>query len=125
MRSKGIFTRKELMPRNMKLILAQIVLSFLIISAIAPAAEFDKFRLLSISDSEKLLLVSQIPSKKKFLLDASSVKITSNGKALEFKELKQYSIIQVKMEFRKKDKNGIVLDGIATEIEILEMESVK
>jgi hypothetical protein len=120
-----MFTGRELMPRKMKLILAQIILSFLIILAIAPAAESDKFRLLSISDSEKLLLVSQIPSKKKFLLDASSVKITSNGKALEFKELKQYSIIQVKMELHKKDKNGIVLDGIATEINIPEMEIVK
>jgi hypothetical protein len=109
----------------MKLIPSMIILSLLIIPAIALAKEANKYRLLSISDSEKLLLVSQIPSKKKFLLDASSVKITANGKALEFKELKQFSVIEVKMELRKKDKNGIFLDGSATEINIPDLEIAK
>lgn len=109
----------------MKLILSLIILTFLIISAMAPAKEADRYRLLSISDSEKILLVSLIPSKEKFLLDASSAKITANGKALEFKELKQYSVIEVKMELRKKDKSGTSLDGTATEINIPNLEDVK
>ena len=113
------------MTRKIKLILSLVILSFLIIPAIAPAKESDRYRLLSISDSEKLLLVSQIPGKKKFLLDASSVKITANGKALEFKELKQYSVIEVKMELRKKDKGGTSLDGTATEINIPNLEDIK
>ena len=113
------------MPRKMKLILSLIILTFLIISAMAPAKEADRYRLLSISDSEKILLVSLIPSKEKFLLDASSAKITANGKALEFKELKQYSVIEVKMELRKKDKSGTSLDGTATEINIPNLEDVK
>jgi hypothetical protein len=109
----------------MKIILSLIILSLLMIPAIAPAKDSNRYRLLSISDSEKVLLVSQIPSKEKFLLDASSVKITANGKALEFKELKQYSIIEVKMELRKKDKGGTSLDGTATEINIPDLEGVK
>jgi hypothetical protein len=109
----------------MKRILSLVILSCLIIPAMAPATESDRFRLLSISDSEKLVLVSQISSKTKFLLDASAAKITANGKALEFKELKQYSIIEVKIELIKKDKSGISLDGTATEINIPELEAVK
>jgi hypothetical protein len=113
------------MPRKIKYFLFQIILCFLVFPSIAPAAEGEKVRLLSLSESEKLILVSQIPSKKKFLLDASSVKITIAGKALEFKELKQYSVIQIKMELGKKTQNGKVLDGIATEIYIPGQESVR
>jgi hypothetical protein len=113
------------MPKKMKPVFALSILSLLIILAISQATEFDRFRILSISDAEKLLLISKISNKKKFLLDASSVKVTSNGKALEFKELRQYSIIDVKMELQKKDKNGITLDGIATEIAISEPEGSK
>lgn len=92
------------------------------LTAIALAVESGMYRLLSISDSEKLILVSQIPSKTKFLLDASSAKITLNGKAAEFKELRQFSIIQVKMDLLKKSKNGIDLDGTAAEIKITNPE---
>jgi hypothetical protein len=113
------------MPQKSKFFLFQIIFAFLIFPAIAPTVESERFRLLSLSDSEKLILVSQIPSKKKFLLDASSVKITLAGKAMEFKDLKQYSVIQVKMEAGKKSRNGIILDGIATEITIPGQESVK
>jgi hypothetical protein len=112
------------MPMKIKFFLFQIILAFLIFPAFAPAFESERYRLLSISDSEKLILVSQIPSKKKFLLDASSVKITMAGKAMEFKELKQYSVIQLKMEAGKKSRNGTTLDGIATEITIPGHESV-
>jgi hypothetical protein len=83
------------------------------------------YRLLSVSDSEKLILVSQIPSKTKYLLDAASVKITVNGKAAEFKELRTFSVIQVKVDLRKLSKNGIGLDGSATEIRISSPERPK
>jgi hypothetical protein len=89
------------------------------------AVESGNYRLLSISDSEKLILVSQIPSKTKYLLDAASAKITVNGKPAEFKELKTFSIIQVKMDLRKNSKSGIGIDGAATEIRISDPEKPK
>jgi hypothetical protein len=82
------------------------------------AVESGMYRLLSVSDSEKLILISQIPGKHKYLLDASSAKITVNGKPAEFKELKAFSTIQVKLELRKATKNGVALDGAASEIRI-------
>jgi hypothetical protein len=94
------------------------VMCFLIFSIISAAADFGDFRLLSISESEKLILVSQISSKTKYLLDASSAKITINDKPAEFKNLKAFSRIQLKMELRKTDKLGIDLDGAAMEIKI-------
>lgn len=97
------------------LLLIALVLAF---CSLLQAVESDMFRLLSISDSEKLILVSQIPSKKKYLLDAASVKITVDGKPAEFSALKAFSIIQVKMNLKKGSKNGIQLDGVATEIQI-------
>jgi hypothetical protein len=87
------------------------------------AVESGNCRLLSISDSEKLILVSQIPSKTKYLLDAASAKITVNGKPAEFKQLKVFSIVQVKISIRKSSKNGVTLDGLATEIRILDAET--
>jgi hypothetical protein len=119
----GYFTRrrhtgKELMSRKIKSLFSQIMLALFLFQTIAPAAESAKYRLLSISDSEKLILVSQIPNKKKFLLDASAVKITLNDKALEFKDLKKYSIILAKIELRKKELKGTKVDGIVMEINI-------
>ena len=76
------------------------------------------YRLLSVSASEKLILVSQIPGKTKYLLDASSAKITLNGKPSEFKELKSYSIIRLKLQIRKASRNGIDIDGSAIEINV-------
>lgn len=89
------------------------------------AVEPGMFRLLSISRSEKLILVSQIPDKTKYLLDAASAKITVDGKPVEFKELKAFSIIQVKFELKKSDRNGIDIDGSATEIRIASEEELK
>jgi hypothetical protein len=83
------------------------------------------FRLLSISNSEKLILVSQSLGKAKYLLDASSAKITVDGKPAEFNELKIYSVIQVKMERQKLSKNGIQIDGKATEIRVSHQEDSK
>ena len=82
------------------------------------AVESGMYRLLSVSDTEKIILVSGIPSKTKYLLDASSAKITLNGKPAEFKELKSFSIIQVKMDLKKGARNGVPLDGSVSEIKI-------
>ncbi len=82
------------------------------------AVESGMCRLLSVSDSEKLILVSQIPNKTKYLLDAASVKITVNGKPAEFRDLKAFSIVQVKMELRKSSRKGVNIDGVATEIRV-------
>jgi hypothetical protein len=102
--------------RNVKSIgMALCLLGFISISW---AVESGMCRLLSVSYSEKLILVSQIPSKTKYLLDAAAVKITVNGKPAEFRDLKEYSIIQVKMELRKSNRKGIDIDGVATEIRI-------
>jgi hypothetical protein len=92
---------------------------------ISMAAESCNCRLLSLSESEKLILVSQIPNKTKYLLDASSAKITVNGKPAEFSELTAFSVIQVKMDLRKhkSSKNGITINGTAMEIKISDSEN--
>lgn len=84
----------------------------------APALEAGAYRLLSISSSEKLILVSNIADKKKYLLDASAAKITMDGKPVEFESLEQFSAIQVEMELKKVKKSGVNLDGVASEIRI-------
>ncbi len=89
------------------------------------AVEPGMFRLLSISRSEKLILVSQIPNKTKYLLDAASAKITVEGKPAEFKELKSFSIVQVKFELKKIKQNGIDLDGSAVEIRVASEDELK
>lgn len=91
----------------------------------ALAVESGQFRLLSIADSSKLLLVSQIPSKTKYILDASTAKITVDGKPAEFKTLDYYSIINIKYELRKGSKDGIETNGVATEIRIVTGENKK
>jgi hypothetical protein len=96
--------------------------------ALCPAllsVESGMYRLLSISESEKLILVSQVPGKNKYILDAASAKITIDGKAAEFKELKVFSILLVKMELRKSAKKGIEIDGIANEIKVSNAEKTK
>jgi hypothetical protein len=107
--------RAPLMINNKRKCLVICLLTYSIISL---AAESGTFRLLSVSESEKLILVSQIPNKAKYLLDAASAKITVNGKPAEFKTLKSFSRIQVKMELRKLSKLGIDIDGVASEIKI-------
>jgi hypothetical protein len=86
--------------------------------------EIGMYRLLSISGSEKLILVSQIPGKHKYLLDVSSAKITVNGKPAEFKELDVFSIMQVKFELKKLIRNGVELDGSAKEIKVNPAEKI-
>jgi hypothetical protein len=105
-----------------KYIYLLIAAALLAINIPSHAIESGNCRLLSISESEKLILVSQIPSKTKYLLDAISAKITVNGKPAEFKQLKTFSIVQVKMDIRKSSKNGVTINGSAREIRILDPE---
>jgi hypothetical protein len=102
-----------------------LLIPVLVFCPLLMAVESGMCRLLSVSESEKLILVSQIPGKAKYLLDAASAKITVDGKAAEFKELKAFSILLVKMELRKSTKSGIEIDGTATEIRISNAEKTK
>ncbi len=103
-----------------------LVLAFLALtSTLLPAVEAGKFRLLSVAGTSKLLLISQIPTKTKFLVDGATAKITVDGKPAEFSALSQYSIINVKFDQKKSAKAGVEIDGIATEIRISTPENPK
>jgi hypothetical protein len=93
-------------------------LLLLLAPSLSTAIESGMCRLLSVSDSIKVILVSRIPDKTKYVLDASAAKITVNGKPAEFRDLKYYATAQVKFELKKSAKEGIDLDGRATEIKI-------
>jgi hypothetical protein len=108
-----------------KLKTACVTMIFLALSTLSSYGLESTFRLLSVSETEKLILVSQIPGKTKYLLDASSAKITVNGKPAEYKSLKAYSVLQLKMDVRKTNKDGIELDGVAIEIKISTEEKPK
>jgi hypothetical protein len=82
------------------------------------AVESGMYRLLSISETEKLILVSRIPDKTKYLLDVAAAKITVGGKPAEIGELESYSLIQVKWKKEEDKRNGVKLDGIAVEIQV-------
>ncbi|MDR0842157.1 MAG: hypothetical protein LBP68_01905 [Acidobacteriota bacterium] len=84
----------------------------------ASAVEPGGYRLLSVSESEKLVLVSQLSDQKKFLLDAAEVKVTVDDQPAEFKDLTRYSVVRVQMKLAKTKKNGVTLDGVATEITV-------
>jgi hypothetical protein len=86
------------------------------------ALESGQYRLLSVTDALKVILISQSLGKPKYLLDASTAKLTVDGKPAEFKELNRYSIVNVKWELKKFTKEGADLDGIASEIRILTPE---
>jgi hypothetical protein len=89
------------------------------------AVEAQRFRLLSITATSKLILVSEIPAKNKLVLDAGAAKITVDGKPSEFQELRLYTVIHIKFEPRKGSKDGINLDGMASEIKISTPENLK
>ena len=88
------------------------------ICAVCLAVESSMYRLLSISISEKLIVVSHIPTKAKYILDVASTKISVNGKPAEFRELKAFSVVQIKLELKKDDRKGIDIDGKAIEINV-------
>ena len=100
-------------------------LTVVIFVAIALPVEPDQYRLLSISKSAKMILISQLPSKTKYLLDASTAKITVDGKPAEFPSLQAYTIVHVKFEARKSSKDGIDIDGVASEIQVSTPENRK
>ena len=84
----------------------------------AQALESGSYRLLSISQSERLILVSRIPDQRRFLLDAADVKVTINDEPAEFKDLTAFTVVQVDMELRRVRRQGVNLDGFAREIAI-------
>src|SRR5512136_113467 len=96
-----------------------------LICASALAVEAAKFRLLSASGTGKLILISSIPQKTKYVLDASTAKLTLDGKPAEFNVLNSYSVINVKFDLKKGTKAGIEIDGVASEIRILTPENPK
>ncbi|MGA2261044.1 MAG: hypothetical protein ABSH28_06385 [Acidobacteriota bacterium] len=89
------------------------------------ALESGQYRLLSVTGVNKMILISQSPGKPKYILDASTAKITVDGNAAEFKDLSHYSIVNVKWELKKSSKDGIEVDGVASEIRILTPEQPK
>ena len=99
-------------------------MGLLLAASVCVAVEGDTYRLLSVSSTSKLILISEQSTKNKFLLDASAAKLTLDGKPTEFKNLLEYSIIHVKFDAKKSDREGIAIDGIATEIRILSPENV-
>jgi hypothetical protein len=103
--------------------IAGLVLCIAALCSLCVAVESDVYRLLSVSVSAKMILVAQPASKAKFLLDASAAKLTLDEKPTEIKNLSDYSVIHVKFEERKFDKDGISLDGVASEIRILTPEN--
>ena len=102
-------------------------LALILLTAFGPllAVEPGAYRLLSVSDTSKLILVSQIPDKTRYVLDTSAAKITVNGKAAEFQDLKAYTVVHLKLELKKTVKDGISVDGKATEIRITTPEDHK
>jgi hypothetical protein len=99
-----------------------IVFSFL---ASVAAVESGQFRLLSATISCKMILISQIPNKTKYILDASTAKITIDEKPAEFQNIQAYTIVNVKFDLKKSSKDGIEIDGIASEIKISTPENKK
>ena len=84
------------------------------------ALEAGSYRLLSISETEKLVLVSRIPDQRKFLLDAADVKVTINDKPAEFGDLALFTIVQVQMDLKRNRRKGVNIDGKAREITVFD-----
>jgi len=98
-----------------------VLISFLaglLVLATAWGVESGRFRILSVSESTKLILISKIPDKTKYLLDATAAKITVDGKAAELAELQNFSIATVEFELRKSKKAGVDIDGVANVIAV-------
>ena len=107
--------RIKIIFHAMTIIIAACICLFIFCRPVQ-ALESGSYRLLSVSETEKLVLVSRIPDQKKFLLDAVDVKVTINEKPAEFKDLILFTIVQVQMELRKAKRKNIDLDGRVSEI---------
>jgi len=123
--------------KSHRIVPAAALVLILTVTVLSTAIESGIYRLLSVSESTRIILIAQLgppqaqaqaaaPSKTvipvgtvKYVLDATSAKITVNGKPAEFKELKNYATAQVKFELKKFSKLGIDIDGKATEIRII------
>ena len=103
--------------------IAGLALCLGVVCSLCLAVESDVYRLLSVSVTAKMILVAQPANKSKFLLDATAAKLTLDGKPTEFKNLIDYSVIHVKFQSGKSEKDGISLDGVATEIRVLTPEN--
>jgi len=121
--------RFQMQTKNFLILL--LMTSFL--SSALLAVESGVYRLLSIAESTKLILISTIPTtselpppqpeidedvRTKYLLDASAAKITVNGEPAEFMQLQFYSLVHVKFELKKGKKGGVKIDGTVSEIKI-------
>ena len=95
-----------------------LIFFFLVELSQLQAVEPGAYRLLSVSETSKLILVSEIQSKTRYVLDTSSAKITVNSKAAEFQDLKAYTVIHLTFELKKSVKDGIDVDGKVSEIRI-------
>jgi len=95
----------------------------LIFCSLSKAVESGMYRLLSVSKSEKLIVVSKIPAKTRYILDVAAAKITIDDKASELEELKSYSLIQIKLDPQKIKRKGIDIDGKAIEIRVSSIET--
>lgn len=104
-----------------------ILLCLLILGAVVSikAEEKGQYRLLSISQSEKLILVSKISDKSKYLLDVAAAKITVDGKPAELDALTAFTAVEIKWNKSESKRNGVRLDGTALEIEISNPENSK
>jgi hypothetical protein len=84
----------------------------------APSQDGAEYRILSTSTSEKMILISDLTTKTRLLLDMSEAKILIDGKEGDLKDLQNYSVAQVWFEKKKDTHEGITLDGIAKRIEV-------
>ena len=98
--------------------LRHLTLVLLMLCLPAAGIESGTFRLLSVTETSKMILISHTTTKTKYLLDAGAAKITLDGKPAEFGTLKRYSTAQVFFQLKRDSKDGIEVDGTATEIRL-------
>jgi hypothetical protein len=106
----------DINPLKTKVVSCLLALS---LSVVSLALDSSIYRLLSVTRSGKLVLISQPGTKVRYLLDAANAKITMNGKPVEFKDLNDYVTVQVQFDLAKSSKDGIEVDGVAREILIV------
>jgi hypothetical protein len=110
---------------NSRSVLGRLLVILTTCLSLLLGVESGRYRLLSITQTVKLILVSQIPNKTKYVLDASTSKITVDGKPAEFTDLKAFTVVHVKFEVKKGTKEGVDIDGVATEISVSTPENTK
>lgn len=111
---RGMF-RKAVVSLILLLLVATLVLS----------VERDVYRLLSVTETSKMILVSHLTEKTKYLLDAEAAKITLNGKPAEFKTLREFALVRIKFELKKTSKGAVDLDGVVSEIALISADSLE